>query len=89
MQEECSTETDKELTADTTVYLKELGSYRSAVQVCALLDSYKMFLEVRHSCDDKVPRYFVQFCDMMATIDLYKQCMREGVAVIVELLLLE
>ena len=89
MQEECSTETDKELTADTTVYLKELGSYSADVQVRALLDSYKMFLEVCHSCDDELPRYFVQFSDIMATIDLCTRCMREGASVNVELLLLE
>ena len=52
VQEEWETAADKELTTDTTVSLKELGLYSADVQVRALSASYKMFLEVRHSCDD-------------------------------------
>ena len=70
VQEERETATDKELTADTTVSLEELGLYSAEVQVRALSASYEFFLEARRSCDDEVPRFYVQFSDMMANIDL-------------------
>ena len=88
VQEEWATATDKELTADTTVSLKGIGLYSAKIRVRALSASYEMFLEACRSCN-KVPRYFVQFFNMMSNIDLYTRCVREGAAVTVDLLFLK